>query len=257
MRLSVNGVVRLRTSSKTASAGKRTKGAPGTTSPARRRDPQATRDRIMKAAQAEFARHGFGGARIERISRAAQSNVRMIYHYFGGKEKLYLVVLENAYRTIRTLEQRIAFHTKEPLEGMRQLIELTFDYLSTDPFFVRLMMNENLMMGRMARKSKRIPDMTRPLVEALEKLLHRGQDEGVFHGQVNSVHLYVAILGLCFIHISNRFTLSIMLQTDIADPKWFDERKRIVTNILMTYLTTGHWHEESEPHRRELLGAPA
>jgi AcrR family transcriptional regulator len=204
-----------------------------------RRDPKATRDRILKAAQVEFTRHGYGGARIERISKSADSNVRMIYHYFGGKEKLYLVVLENAYRTIRTLEKRIEFHTKEPLQGMRQLIELTFDHLSHDPFFVRLIMNENLMMGRMARKSKEIPNMTQPLLVALETLLRRGQQQAIFNSHIDSVHLYIAILGLCLTHVSNRFTLSNMLQTDLADPAWLKQRRSIVTKIIMTYLTSG------------------
>ena len=161
----------------------------------------------------------------------------MIYHYFGGKEKLYLVVLENAYWTIRALEQRIAFHTTEPMEGMRQLIEVTFDHLTHDPFFVRLIMNENLMMGRMAKKSKEIPSMTRPLLDALDSLLRRGQQQSIFNSQVKSVHLYIAILGLCFTHVSNRFTLSNMLQIDLADPAWLKERRSIVTEIIMTYLT--------------------
>jgi AcrR family transcriptional regulator len=204
-----------------------------------RRNPKETRDRIIRAAQTEFARHGYGAARIERISTSARSNVRMIYHYFGGKENLYLVVLENAYWTIRALEQRIAFHTKEPIEGMRQLVELTFDHLSADPFFVRLIMNENLMMGRMARKSKQIPSMTRPLLNALDILLRRGQEQALFNRQVDSVHLYIAILGLCFIHVSNRFTLSNMLQTDLADTEWLKERRSIVADIIMSYLTRG------------------
>ena len=43
------------------------------------RDPVQTQRRILRAARNEFMRHGYSGARIERISRAARSSDRMIY----------------------------------------------------------------------------------------------------------------------------------------------------------------------------------
>ena len=53
-----------------------------------------TKDLIRQAATQEFATHGFQGARIGAIVKAAQINERMIYHYFGSKEGLYKAVLE-------------------------------------------------------------------------------------------------------------------------------------------------------------------
>ncbi len=52
-----------------------------------------TRARILSAATDEFAANGYSGARIEAISRAAGANPRMIYHYFGDKDGLYVAVL--------------------------------------------------------------------------------------------------------------------------------------------------------------------
>ena len=60
----------------------------------RTRDPERTRARILRAARTEFMRHGYSGARIERISRSGRSSDRMIYYYFESKEKLYLAVQE-------------------------------------------------------------------------------------------------------------------------------------------------------------------
>jgi len=61
------------------------------------RDPGENRSRILDAATAEFARNGLGGARVDRIAAAAGTNKRMLYYYFGSKEKLFLAVLERAY----------------------------------------------------------------------------------------------------------------------------------------------------------------
>ena len=98
---------------------------------------QATRDAILRAATKVFARHGFAGGRIEQISKAAKSYDRMIYYYFGGKEGLYLAVLENAYRGIREAEQKLRVDHADPVEAIRRLAELTFDHHSFHGVFHR------------------------------------------------------------------------------------------------------------------------
>jgi TetR/AcrR family transcriptional regulator len=58
------------------------------------RDLSRTRERIMAAAQKEFAAHGFAGARTDTIARRARVNERMIFYCFGSKEGLYRAVLQ-------------------------------------------------------------------------------------------------------------------------------------------------------------------
>jgi AcrR family transcriptional regulator len=202
-----------------------------------KRNAVATRQRILDVAMAEFAEHGFSGSRIDRISAAADVNVGMIYHYFGNKDDLYLAALEASYTVIREREQTLDVAHEDPVAAMRQLIALTFDFLATDPYFVRLIMGENLMMGRMVRRSSLIPGMTQPLLDTLRTILARGQAEGLFHTDIDAEDFYVSILGLCFVHVSNRHTLGSMFQRDFADPDWLRRRKAIVTEILLSHLT--------------------
>jgi len=61
---------------------------------ARNRDLNRTRERIMAAAQKEFAASGFAGARTDAIASRARVNERMIFYCFGSKEGLYRAVLE-------------------------------------------------------------------------------------------------------------------------------------------------------------------
>ncbi|GLK74600.1 TetR family transcriptional regulator [Ancylobacter dichloromethanicus] len=202
-----------------------------------KRNAVATRQRILEAAMAEFAEHGFSGSRIDRICAAADVNVGMIYHYFGNKNDLYLAALESSYKIIRDREQSLDVNDADPLLALRALIELTFDFLSTDPHFVRLIMNENLMMGRTAQRSATIPHMTRPLLDSLRTILKRGQKEKVFQKNIDAENLYVSILGLCFIHVSNRHTLSSMFQRDFAEPDWLAQRRLIVVDVVTSYIT--------------------
>src|SRR5262249_28684248 len=52
-------------------------------------DAEATKQRLIIAATAEFAAHGLAGARVDRIAAAARSNKAQIYHYFGSKDELF------------------------------------------------------------------------------------------------------------------------------------------------------------------------
>lgn len=53
------------------------------------RDPDATRARILDAAEAEFAAYGIAGARVDRIAEKAAANKALIYKYFGNKDELF------------------------------------------------------------------------------------------------------------------------------------------------------------------------
>jgi AcrR family transcriptional regulator len=53
------------------------------------RDAEETRQRLLKAAIAEFSAYGIAGARIDRIAATAPANKALIYAYFGNKEQLF------------------------------------------------------------------------------------------------------------------------------------------------------------------------
>jgi len=204
-----------------------------------RRDANRTRERLLEAARIEFWKHGYEGARIERIAKRARANIRMIYHYFGSKEKLYLGVMESIYIRVREPEAALDLRHLEPLEAIARLVEFTFDHLVANPDFVSLVMNENLMRGRFVRKSSRVPQLAQPLVESVADVLERGRRSGVFEVDVDPVQLYVTILALCFVHLSNRHTLSSMFQRDLGDSAWLAERRDHVRDVVLSYLTQG------------------
>ncbi|HJP72964.1 MAG TPA: TetR/AcrR family transcriptional regulator [Pseudonocardiaceae bacterium] len=61
----------------------------------RQRDPERTKKLILDAATAEFAAHGYAGARIGAIAARAGVNQQLISYYFGGKEGLYEAISES------------------------------------------------------------------------------------------------------------------------------------------------------------------
>ena len=87
-----------------------------------RRDPVATRKKLLTAARQEFARHGFAGARVDEIADRAGVNKQLVYHYFGDKDALYLAVLEWVYEDIREQERRLNLEGLPPEKAIRKLI---------------------------------------------------------------------------------------------------------------------------------------
>ena len=63
-----------------------------------------TKGKILQAAIAEFAAHGYAGARIDRIASRAGVNKRMIYHHFGGKSVIFEAVLSDRLAVAGTVD---------------------------------------------------------------------------------------------------------------------------------------------------------
>lgn len=61
---------------------------------------EATRRRILAAATAEFAEFGIAGARVDRITAAAQTNKAQLYAYFGSKDGLFDAVFFGSFEQI-------------------------------------------------------------------------------------------------------------------------------------------------------------
>ena len=204
-----------------------------------RRNAAVTRDRVLKAAIAEFCRYGYDGARMDRVAKRAGSNIRMVYHYFVSKERLYLAALENIYSEVRSKEAALNLRDHDPMEGMLALVDFTFDHLLAHPEFVEMMRNENQLRGRYVKKSAFVPEAALPLVDTIRDLLRRGVRQGVFHSDLDPVQLYVSILSLCFVHLSNRYTLSNMFRKDLAERRWLNQRRRHVREFVQNALANG------------------
>ena len=204
----------------------------------RKRDPMMTRDRVLRAGIDEFCRHGYIGARIDQIAKRARCNMRMIYHYFGSKEKLYVAALERMFVELRLEESRLHLDHLDPVSGVLRLVDFTMDHLGRHPEFIALLGNENLLRGKYLRKSQVVPRASAPLLEAIRELLERGRRDGVYVRNVDALQLYISILSLCYVHVSNRYTLSITFNRDVTERGWLDARRRHVQQLVLAYLCT-------------------
>jgi AcrR family transcriptional regulator len=200
------------------------------------RDSERTQAAILAAATREFVRHGLGGARVDRIAAGARTNKRMLYYYYGGKEALFVAVLEDCYARIRRAENALSLLDVDPVESVRRLVEFTWNYYLRHPEFLTLLNSENLHGARHVRKSPNVREMNSPLIETLGEVLERGRGSGVFRRDVDALQLYVSIAALSYFYLSNNQTLSAVFGRNLATPQARKERLQHMVDVVLGYL---------------------
>jgi AcrR family transcriptional regulator len=200
------------------------------------RDPDRTRQRILDAATAEFARYGLGGARVDRIAARATANKRMLYYYYGNKDELFLAVLEDSYARIRSAERALHLTDVDPREAMRRLVQFTWRYYLEHPEFLTLLNSENLHRGRHVRRSRSVVAMHAPFVAMIQQVLERGARGGEFRRGVDPVQLYISVAGLGYFYLSNRHTLSTIFERDLMQPRHKKARLQHMVDLVLGYL---------------------
>ena len=201
-----------------------------------RRDPVATRKKLLTAARLEFARHGLAGARVDEIAERAAVNKQLVYHYFGDKDALYLAVLEWVYEEIRAQERKLNLEGLPPQQAIQRLIEASFDHLAAHPDFIVLLNDENRGGARHVRGSRKLEAMHSPLVSLVSTILRDGVRAGVFRRGINPVHLYISIAGLSYFYFSNTPTLSAIFGKDFSSPTARKARRKHVVDLVMQSL---------------------
>jgi AcrR family transcriptional regulator len=201
-----------------------------------RRDPARTRARLLEAAVAEFSDHGFSGARTDRIARRAGSNIRMLYHYFGNKDALYVAVLEVVLADLRHDELQLDPDALPPLEGLLRIFDFVDSHFAAHPGLRKLLAFENLNEARHLARSTRIPEMSTPVLSLIRKLLARGVASGELRPGVEALHLYVAMVSLAYYGRAHAFTLSRIFNKDLHKATWQKAHLNLTRQMVAAFL---------------------
>jgi AcrR family transcriptional regulator len=162
----------------------------------------------------------------------------MIYYYFGGKEQLYIAVLEQAYSIARDAERNLDVDHLDPVSAIRTLAELTFDHHESHPDFISLVAIENIHRAEFIAKSKALSHLNTPAVSVTARILDRGYATGAFRRRAEALDVHMLISAFCFFRMSNRFTFGAIFGLDLIDPDRRDHFRQMVGDMIVSYLTT-------------------
>jgi AcrR family transcriptional regulator len=201
------------------------------------RDAERTRSELLEVATEVFSEQGYSGARVDEIAERTRTTKRMIYYYFGGKEGLFLAVLEAAYRRIRELEQSLHAGDLEPVDAIRRIAELTFDHHVDHPDFIRLVSVENIHRGRHLEKVESLRELGAPAATVLDEVLARGRESGELRADVDAVDVHMLISAYCVFQVANSATFGFLFGRDMLAPDVRERHRRILGDIVVGWLT--------------------
>ncbi len=204
----------------------------------KKRDPIQSRQRLIAAAVEVFAEHGPVAATVDEICRKADLTKRMAYHYFGSKRGLYAQALQHVYDQFFSLEISLSTMMMPAEELLSQLIKRYYDFLDTNPEFVRLLCFENLNQGHVA-STLHLHGKKSSIILALQLALEKGQQEGRFRKGIDVTELLTSIFGLCFFYFANKYTMEQLCPEAPPTRERLEARVKHVVGLLLHGIRDG------------------
>jgi AcrR family transcriptional regulator len=157
-----------------------------------------TRQRIIEAAITVAARSGFTQATTKEIAREADCSEGIIYHYFAGKNELFLAVIkEKAEEFLNSIKAEVP-EGKTAKDRLEKLIDFHFQYFTGKASIFQILF------GRSGDATVPFPFILKTLILPYQRLIQSLIVQGIsareFH-KVNSNVISTSLLGMMQINI--------------------------------------------------------
>ncbi len=201
-----------------------------------RRTAALSREKILKAAIAEFALKGLDGARVDEVARRSGINKTLLYHHIGNKDRLFTAAIEATYQTIRERQRDFLARQMDPETGVRELVHLLMSIWVEHPEYGKLLASENFHGGKHVKRSKLIGEMYQQLVDTLNALLQKGVEQGIFRSGIDAIDLYISISSLSAYYVAHQHTLHALFHIDVMNPKRLRQRENHILDMILRYV---------------------
>jgi TetR/AcrR family transcriptional regulator len=159
-------------------------------------DGDDRRERILRAAIAEFSRNGLAGARTEAIAAGAGVNKALLYYYFHSKNALYAAALDASAEQMLESALRALQHEGSAGERLLRTALNHFDRIASQHEYRQLINQE---MARLRQSgSDEVPAPLEKIFSVLMKKMRRVLAEGMKSGELiraDWLQVIYAVLG--------------------------------------------------------------
>lgn len=164
-------------------------------------EPQVTskrptaRDRIMRAAEALFAEHGFEATSIGEIALRAHVNRALLYYYYEHKEDLYHQLLQEGVEKLRAVVLSALEVTSSARDAIRTFLRGYLQIAHQSPGLVRIVYREIVGAQRSDLESKALVQQFMQTIAQIEQILQSGIKSGelVPHDTSKSVYMLLGM----------------------------------------------------------------
>lgn len=207
------------------------------------RNPEQSREAILRAALREFAEEGVAGARTDEIARSAGVNKALLYYYFKDKEALYGEVLDFTFTGLRERVFPILDSDLPPGDKIVRYVAAYFDYLAQSPLLPRMVQLEMMRSGRnpSPHLKRLVTRHFQPLFQRVVHTFQQGIDSGEFRA-VDPVQFMPSIVGMCVHYFVSAPVVRIFLDADPLAPEYIAARRAAVLDVVASALFTDREH---------------
>lgn len=208
---------------------------------------EARREAVLRAAEAEFAAHGFSGGSLNVIARNAGVAKGSLFQYFADKADLYAYLSDLASRRIRAhMEKGIVALPRDRgfFPAFRQLARVWVDYFGDHPLDLAFTAAVNLEPDNTARSAVRAVASGHYLA-VLRPLLESARDAGELRADAD-LDAFLAMLLLILPHLAlapHTPGLDPVLGLDSGRPEQVERAvDRLMDVLAMAFAAPGAQH---------------
>ncbi len=196
----------------------------------RERSAALSQERILDAAEGEFAAHGFAGARLREIAVSAGIQPALIHHYFADKQGLYEAVIRRAVDQMSTASWRVLETAKGPDAIVSGFIDVMVDFSVAHQKLLAIMRSEVLAGAGMLVEIVR--EKTQALLEAVVDITKNLQLAGELRDDIDPRDMVRAGLSLVLYPVVDAPVLELLLP-DTGAHDATETRKRVIAELLL------------------------
>jgi TetR/AcrR family transcriptional regulator len=213
------------------------------------RDAEATKKRLLDAAEVAFAKKGFAGARLGAIASAARAQQALVHHYFGDKEGLYAAVLTRAVEATMNegwdILQRIPAAPARgkkarslDLPALRALVDAfvasLLRFFATHAALLSIVRYDARAGGEFTREL--VTRTSKPMFDQIARMLTDLARRGVVRRDLDGRHFCVSVFAMCAYPYYDEEFLTLLWPVDVRGAEFMGARRREIVETAMARL---------------------
>jgi TetR/AcrR family transcriptional regulator len=203
-----------------------------------RRQPERSRNAILKAALAEFGREGLAGARMDAIAAAAGVNKALLYYYFADKEALYDAILDRFFEELTNRVLAVCNRPGTAGERFLAYARTHYDAIAESPYYAYIFMSELMSASRggSSHLDRIFGKYMQPIGMRVLALVEEGVKRGEFRAVDPNQFIPSAIGSIVHYFLTAPLRERFMPERDSRSPRAIQQRRGAVLDFIAAAL---------------------
>jgi len=197
------------------------------------------KEAILDAAKILFIKKGYQSTSVRDIAKKADVNLALVNYYFSSKEDLFDLIFDNIVLQILNGMKFEISAENSACENIEHAVNTYTEALIKNPELTSFIFQEIIKHSELLNSRIATLQHTNNFIKVFINSLNRDIEKGIIRKIDNPEIIILNIVSLCvFPFISKPLVKKVMNIDDKIFVKEMRDRKKIISDMLKTYLTT-------------------